>query len=359
VGVSRRTFGKWLAATPGIAAATAGMAACRLDPAPPDRAAPVGFVLSHEQFRTPELVAFAEQAERAGFGYVWASDHLQPWQDNQGHAMSPWLTLALVTQRTHRIGLGSGVTCPLYRHHPSDVAQAFASLGILAPGRVFLGLGTGEAVNELAGTGTYGRYPERHDRLIEAIALIRQLWSGQRVSFRGRYYTTDQLKLYDLPEMPAPIYVAAGGPRSARLAGRYGDGWIIESPASTDPVLVRAFDEGARAAGRTPATMPRFVEAFAVVGDQRTIDQAAQLWRFTAAGSDQANPISIQHDAMRASLQQVSSHWTTGTDPAAHRDALRRLLAAGTVPFVHAPQPDPRELIDFYGTKVLPYLISR
>lgn len=352
--VSRRAFGKWLTATTG-----AGMTACRRDGPTPQRAAPVGFVLAHEQFRTPELVGFAEQAERAGFGYVWASDHLQPWQDDEGHAMSPWLTLALVSQRTHRIMLGSGVTCPLYRHQPSDVAQAFASLAILAPGRVFLGLGTGEAVNELAGTGSYGRYRERHDRLLEAIQLIRQLWSGQRVSFRGRYYATEQLKLYDLPEKSPPIYVAASGPRSARLAGRYGDGWITGSASITNPALVQAFDEGARAAGKDPAAMPKLVETFAVVGDQRTTDQAAQLWRFTAAGSDQANPVSIQHDAMRVPLRQVASHWTIGTDPAVHLDALRRLLAAGTIPFVHAPQQDPHELIDFYGTKVLPYLASR
>jgi F420-dependent hydroxymycolic acid dehydrogenase len=356
VHVTRRTFGKWVATG---AAAGPAVAACTADLPAPGHAAPVGFVLAHEQFRTPDLVDFAERAEHAGFGYLWASDHLQPWQDNQGHAMSPWLTLALVSQRTHRIVFGSGVTCPLYRHHPSDVAQAFASLGILAPGRVFLGLGTGEAVNELAGTGSYGRYQERHDRLIEAIELIRRLWSGQRVSFRGRYYTTDQLKLYDLPEKPPPIHVAAGGPRSARLAGRYGDGWITQASGVTAPALVQAFTEGARAAGKAAAAMPRFAETFAVVGDRRAVEQAAQLWRFTAAGSDQANPVAIQNDAMRASLEQVASQWTTGTDPAVHLDALRRLLAAGATPFVHAPQQDPRELIDFYGTKVLPHLASR
>lgn len=355
--ISRRALGKLVAVG---ATAGAGVPACGLTvPSSPDRLAPVGFVLAHEQFRTTELVGFAEQAERAGFGYVWASDHLQPWQDNQGHAMSPWLTLTLVSQRTHRIRLGSGVTCPLYRHQPGDVAQAFASLAILAPDRVFLGLGTGEAVNELAGTGMYGRYQERHDRLIEAIQLIRQLWTGRRVSFRGRYYATDQLKLYDLPERPPPIYVAAGGPRSARLAGQFGDGWISESAGITTPALVQAFDQGARAAGKNPASMPKLAETFAVVGDQRQIDQAAQLWRFTAAGSDQANPVAIQNNALRASLQQVTAQWTTGTDPAVHLDALRRLLAAGAIPFVHAPQQNPQELIEFYATKVLPHLASR
>jgi TAT-translocated FGD2 family F420-dependent dehydrogenase len=342
-------FASALSSVPGSACADSGFR----DAAPP---APVGFVLSHEQFRTPELVGFAERAERAGFGYVWASDHLQPWQDNQGHSMSPWLTLALVSQRTNRITLGTGVTCPSYRHHPSEVAQAFASLGILAPGRTFLGVGTGEAVNELAGTGQYGRYRERHDRLIEAIDLVRRLWTGQRVSFHGRYYRTDQLKLYDLPERPVPIYVAAGGPRSAGLAGQYGDGWISQADSAISTPLRDAFAAGARAAGKDPSTMPRFAELFAVVGDQADITYAAERWRFTAAGSDQPNPVAIQAAARRAPLPRVASHWATGTDPQVHVTALRRLRRDGIVPFVHAPQRDPRRLIDFYAREVLPHV---
>ena len=157
---------------------------------------------------------------------MWTSDHLQPWQDDEGHADFPWITLAPVGQRTRRLALGTGVTCPVYRHHPSDVAQAFATLTGLSAGRTVLGVGTGEAVNEQSGTGQFGRYPERHDRLVEAITLIRQLRSGRRVSFRGRYFRTEQLQLYNLPAAPPPIYVAASGPKSAALAGQYGDGWI-------------------------------------------------------------------------------------------------------------------------------------
>jgi TAT-translocated FGD2 family F420-dependent dehydrogenase len=353
--VSRRGFGAWAAVTT-VAAGSACDAATPI----PVRPKPVGFVLSHEQFRTTDLVGFAEQAERAGFGYVWASDHLQPWQDNEGHSMSPWLTLALVSQRTQRITLGSGVTCPSYRHHPSEVAQAFASLGILAPSRVFLGVGSGEAVNELAGTGQYGRYRERHDRLVEAIELIRRLWSGQRLSFRGRYFSTDQLRLYDVPDHPPPLYVAASGPRSARLAGRYGDGWITQSAGVTDPRLRQAFADGAHAADRDAATMPKLAETFAVVGDQADIDDAAELWRFTTAGSDQPNPVAIQrHAEQAASVGQVVSQWTTGPNPDVHLAALQRLLAAGAIPFVHAPQRNPEKLLSFYGDKVLPRLSPR
>ncbi|MDQ0377315.1 F420-dependent hydroxymycolic acid dehydrogenase [Amycolatopsis thermophila] len=341
---SRRTLGMF--------AASAGLP--RFEP--PAARAPVGLVLSHEQFPTARLLDFARQAEDAGFSFVWASDHLQPWQDDQGHSMFPWLTLALVGERTRRLAFGSGVTCPSYRHHPSEVAQAFASLELLAPGRTFLGVGTGEAVNEQAGTGQYGRYAERHDRLAEAIELIRRLWTGERVTFRGRFFTTDQLKLYDLPSKPPPVYVAAQGPKSARLAGRYGDGWITQAGASLDPALRNAFAEGARAAGKNPDAMPKWAELFAVAGDQREIDLAAARWRFTVKPADLPNPEAIQEAAQATSLAEVASRWAVGTDPAVHVEAVRKLLDAGVTPVLHFPQQDPGAAIEFYRTRVLPRL---
>ena len=182
-GMSRRSFGR-LAAGLSTVSATGLAAACGPKPAkspsspagpPPPSGPGVGFVLSHEQFPTAQLVDQAQAAEQAGFRYLWASDHIQPWQDNEGHSMFPWITLALVGQRTKHVPFGTGVTCPVYRYHPATVAHAFASLAILYPGRVFLGLGTGERLNEQAATTQFGPYHERHDRLVEAIQLIRQL----------------------------------------------------------------------------------------------------------------------------------------------------------------------------------------
>ncbi|MGB8388164.1 LLM class flavin-dependent oxidoreductase, partial [Mycobacterium sp.] len=224
-GVSRRAFGRMAAGAGalGTAGFSAGCGRPEADhvkpagPAPPSGKG-VGLVLSHEQFRTDQLVAQAQAAEQGGFQYVWASDHIQPWQDNEGHSMFPWLTLALVGNSTSRISFGTGVTCPIYRYHPAVVAQAFASLAILNPGRVFLGLGTGERLNEQAATNQFGKYTERHDRLVEAIKLIRELWSGSRISFSGHYFQTDAVKLYDTPTTPPPIFVAASGPKSATLA---------------------------------------------------------------------------------------------------------------------------------------------
>jgi F420-dependent hydroxymycolic acid dehydrogenase len=166
----------------------------------------VGLALSHEQFPLPQLVELGVQAEQAGFAAVWASDHFEPWQDNLGHCGLAWVTLAALGQRTQRLLLGTGVTCPSYRYRPQLVAQAFASLGLLSPGRVFLGVGAGEAVNEVPGGGGWGDYKERTARLEEAVTLIRRLWTGEWVSHQGRYYPVEQARLYDVPSPPVPIY---------------------------------------------------------------------------------------------------------------------------------------------------------
>lgn len=337
-------------------------AACSAEPekaptGPPPASGPgVGFVLSHEQFGTTQLVEQAQAAEQAGFRYLWASDHIQPWQDDQGHSMFPWITLALVGQRTSQIPFGTGVTCPIYRYHPTTVAHAFASLAVLHPGRVFLGVGTGERLNEQAATTEFGPYQERHDRLIEAIQLIRQLWSGERISFQGKYFQTNQLKLYDVPQSPPAIFVAAGGPKSAHLAGQFGDGWICQAGDVKDQKLVAAFNQGARDSGRDPATLGKRAEMFAVVGDQAETNRAAALWRFTGGAVDQPNPVDIQRAAQSNPLDKVVKRWTTGTDPATHINAVQAVLDAGATPFMHFPQADPVAAIDFYRTKVLPQL---
>ncbi len=339
-----------------------GAAACyrvdehRIPASPPPITKGVGIVLSHEQFRTDQLVEQARAAERAGFQYVWASDHLQPWQDNEGHSMFPWLTLALVGNSTRHISFGTGVTCPIYRYHPTSVAQAFASLAILNPGRVFLGLGTGERLNEQAATKTFGKYTERHDRLVEAISLIRQLWGGERISFAGRYFQTDSLKLYDLPAAPPPIFVAAHGPKSARLAGQYGDGWITPARNLTNLKLLGALNDGAHAAGRDPSTLGKRAELFAFVGEPDEAARAAELWRFTAGVVDQPNPVEIQRAAESNPIDKVLANWTVGTDPNTHITAVQWVLDGGAVPFLHFPQGDPIAAINFYRDYVLPKL---
>lgn len=364
----RRSLARLTALSAVIAASTA-TASCTREPhdSPSpgrgdnveDNVKNVGFVLSHETFTTPELVDQAQAAEEAGFQYLWASDHLQPWQDNQGHSMFPWFTLALVTQRTNRVEIGTGVTCPTYRYHPAIVAQAFASLALLAPQRVFLGVGTGERLNEQSATGRYGPYSERRDRLVEAIGLIRQLWTGERVSAGGPFYPTETLRLYDVPPTPPPIFVAASGPKSAEMAGRHGDGWISQPDAVHDPELAAAFEKGAREAGRDPSRMGKRVEVFAVVGDRDEVTHGAQLWRFGAAGGfglDKPNPVDIQRTAEETPVADPAAGWLVGTDPGVHVEAIQRIRDGGATPFVHFAQRNPLDAIDFYRKQVLPKL---
>src|SRR5438105_4690968 len=194
----------------------------------------VGFVLSHEQFPAPRLVELAVAAEEAGFDRLWTSDHFHPWMDNQGHAGHAWITLAALGERTQSIPFGTGVTCPTFRYRPTLVAQAFATLAVLHPGRVFLGVGAGEALNEVPSGGGWATYTERSERLAEAVQLIRQLWSGRWVSHSGRHYPIENARIYDAPPRPVPIYIAGSGERGARLAGEVGDGWLTHADSSND-----------------------------------------------------------------------------------------------------------------------------
>ena len=183
-----------------------------------------GYKASAEQFGPAELLDYAIQAEEAGFDSVFISDHLQPWLHDGGHAPAsvPWL--GALGAKTSRVLIGTSVLTPTFRYNPTVVAQDFATLGVMYPGRVILGVGTGEALNEANLGITWPDPPERFQRLKEAIGLIRRLWSEDRVNFDGTYYTARNITIYDkLPE-PVPIYIGAAGPAATRLAGRIADG---------------------------------------------------------------------------------------------------------------------------------------
>ena len=319
----------------------------------------VAFVLSHEQFPPPRLLELASSAEAAGFDRVWTSDHFHPWMDNQGHSSQAWITLAALSQRT-RLPFGTGVTCPTYRYHPAVVAQAFASLATLAPGRVFLGVGTGEAINEQATTGQWGRYRERAERLVEAIDLIRHLWSGEWTQHEGRYYTVPAARLYDPPPEPIPLYVAAEGPRSMRLAGEHGDGLITDAQRAVMPQMREAFEEGARAAGKDPG-QPILAEAFCVVGGEHERRESIEAWRFLPHAwdrfVDEPDPRRIADAARSLPEDEVAKGWTVSEQPEEHIAAISRLFEQGvTEVYVHSGQHDQDRFIDFYGTQVIPEL---
>jgi TAT-translocated FGD2 family F420-dependent dehydrogenase len=317
----------------------------------------IGFMLAHEQFTVPRLTQIGAAAAQAGFGLLATSDHFQPWQASEAHAGEAWVTLGALSGKAEPAWIGTTVTCPILRYNPAVVAETWATLAQFYPGRVFLGVGSGEALNEKAATGEWPVWKERWDRLIEAMDIIRALWSGEVVSHRGKYYTVDA-RLYDTPPAPIPLLTAANGKKSMRLAGQYGDGLI------TDPLTWQKFksewQDGARAAGKDPDQMPVLVEQFVVVGNADDAAKAAELWRFLQKAFKKyynvPDPAVIEQQAnAELSLEKVFADWPIATDPQVHVTALRKLFDSGvTIVNVHSGQPDQQKLIDFYGRSVIP-----
>ena len=217
----------------------------------------LGYKASAEQFAPRELVELAVAAEAHGMDSATVSDHFQPWRHEGGHAPFSLAWMTAVGERTKRLILGTSVLTPTFRYNPAVIAQAFATMGCLYPDRIFLGVGTGEALNEIA-TGYEGEWPEfkeRYARLRESVRLMRELWLGDRVDFEGEYYKTKGASIYDVPEGGIPIYIAAGGPQVAKYAGRAGDGFICTSGKGEElykDKLIPAMKEGAEAAGSEP-----------------------------------------------------------------------------------------------------------
>jgi TAT-translocated FGD2 family F420-dependent dehydrogenase len=318
----------------------------------------IGYMLAHEQFPVHELREIGTSAARCGFGLLATSDHFQPWQANEGHSGEAWVTLAALGERAPKAWMGTTVTCPTLRYHPAIVAEAFASLALLNPGRIFLGVGSGEALNEQAATGEWPAWAERWERLVEAIGIIRALWSGKAVDHQGKFYTVKG-KLYDAPPQPIPILTAANGPKAMKLAGQHGDGLI------TDPETWLAhkgdWEASARVAGKNPRDMPVLVEQFVAVGTKAVAEQAAELWRFIPKAfkgyHNIEDPAEIQRRAeAEVPIDKVMNSWPIGNDPQKHIQAIQKLFDSGaTIVNIHAGQTDQKGAIEFYGSKVLPH----
>jgi coenzyme F420-dependent glucose-6-phosphate dehydrogenase len=327
----------------------------------------IGYKASAEQFDPVTLLDFSMQAEDIGLEMVATSDHFQPWRHKGGHspAALPWLGAAALS--TSKAVLGTSVLTPTLRYEPAIVAQAFASLGVLAPGRVFLGVGTGEAMNETPATG--GPFPgrkERRLRMAEAIALIRQLWSEERVSFAGDYYKTDKATIYDRPDEPVPIFVAASGPLAAKLAGRLGDGFICTSgkqPELYDELLENVA-AGAEAAGRDAGTLRRMIEIkVSYDRDAQFAHDACAWWAALALTPEQKegveDPIEMERLA-DANVANAHTRFIVSNDPDEVVERIGAYLDLGFDDLLlHAPGPDQRRFLKQFGTDVLPKLRER
>lgn len=324
----------------------------------------VGYVLSSEQSPVPHLVELGVAAELAGFDALWTSDHFQPWQDNQGHAGFAWITLAAVAERTRRVLLGTGVTCPTYRYNPAVVAQAFSTLDQLHPGRFFIGVGSGEALNEQASGGGWGDFAERNHRLAEAVELMRRLWTGERVEHDGEHYSV-HARLYDTPPQGVPIYIAASGPESLITAGKHGDGLVGDSESLSDPTIIGQFEDAARTAGKDPSSLKRVAEHWVIIGDEAEAREYVPYWQFLPKAWDtfveMPDPREIERVAKeQVSVEDVLQKWTVSPDAEVHARKIQELLDSGiTHLFIHSPQRDQRAVIDFLGSQVLPRLKGR
>ena len=327
----------------------------------------IGYKASAEQFGPRQLLDFAVQAEQVGLDSVMVSDHVQPWRHHGGHAPFSLAWLAAVGERTERVQLGTSVMTPTFRYNPAVVAQAFGTLGALYPGRVMLGVGTGEALNEVA-VGSVEQWPEfkeRFARLREAVRLMRELWTQDRVTFEGDYYRTTDATVYDRPEVPVPVYVAAGGPLVARYAGRSGDGFICTSGKGEDlyrDKLLPAVDEGLEKSGRTRDDLDRMIEV--KLSWDPDHEQAVRNCRFWAALSLTAeqkhgtsDPLEMERLGDALPDEQVAKRWIVSSDPHEVVDAVRPYVEWGFNHLVfHGPGEDQSRFLTTFAEQVLPGL---
>ena len=326
----------------------------------------IGYKASAEQFGPRQLLDYAVLAEEVGLDSVTVSDHFQPWQHDGGHAPFAPSWLAAVGERTSRVQLGTSVLTPTFRYNPAIVAQAFGTLGSLYPGRVMLGVGTGEALNEVAVARLeWPEFKERYARLRESVRLIRALWAGERVTFDGDYYQTTDATVYDRPETPVPIYIAAGGPQVAKYAGRAGDGFICTSGKGMElytEKLLPAVDEGLAASGRDRSQLDRMIEI--KLSYDRDLDQARENTRFWAPLSLTAeqkhglhDPIEMQRAGAELPIEQIASRWIVTDDPAQAVEQIRPYAELGLNHLVfHAPGHDQSRFLESFAEDVLPLL---
>lgn len=327
----------------------------------------LGYKASAEQFAPRELLEYAQLAERIGLDSVAVSDHFQPWRHATGHAPNSLVWLGALAATTERVTLATSVLTPILRYQPAIIAQAFATIAGLAPDRVILGIGTGEALNETPATAAeWPSGKERRRRMAEAVDLIRALWTDERVSFDGEYYRTDRATIYDRPDDPVPIYVAASGPIAAKLAGRIGDGYICTS--GKDPELYEKLlanvTEGATAADRDPAALARMIEIkVSYDRDRETAYKACDWWAALALTGEQKqgveDPIEMERLADE-NLDRAHTRFIVTDDPDECVERIRTYVDLGFDHLVfHAPGDDQARFLDQFGTDVLPLLRER
>ena len=311
----------------------------------------LGYKASAEQFTPTDLLNYSCLAEELGFDSVFISDHFQPWRHHEGHAPFSLAWLGALGAKTKRIVMGTSVLTPTFRYHPSIVAHAFGTLGALFPKRVVLGIGTGESLNEIPSSAMH--WPEQKERTArfkEAVQLIKQLWSEERVSFRGQYYQTEKATIYDKPADPVPLYIAAAGPVLAKYAGEVADGFICTSGKKRElyaDTLVPNLNAGVAKSGRPADSIDRMIEVKVSFDTDR--DRALRdthFWGALALTPEEKvnveDPVEMERLADALPIERTATRWIVSSDPEEQVAKIRPYIERGfNHPVFHAPGPGP------------------
>jgi G6PDH family F420-dependent oxidoreductase len=314
----------------------------------------IGYKLSSEEHGPTTLVRNAQRAEETGFSFALISDHFHPWIDRQGHSPFVWSVIGGIAHATKTLNLGTGVTAPTIRIHPALVAQAAATSAAMMPGRFFLGVGSGENLNEHILGDRWPPTAVRLEMLEEAVEVIRLLWEGGNKSHHGKHYTVENARIYTLPDELPPIAIAASGPKAARLAGRAGDALVSVAP---DDEVVRTFEK-AGGAGK-----PKYAEVQACWAEDEdaAIDTAIEWWPNVDVpgelGQELPVPRHFEQAAENVDRKRVAESVSCGPDPERHLDGIRKFVDAGFDHIcVHQIGPDQEGFFEFYERQVLPKL---
>jgi coenzyme F420-dependent glucose-6-phosphate dehydrogenase len=326
----------------------------------------LGYKASAEQFAPKDLLEFGIAAEKNGFDSVVVSDHYQPWNHTDGHAPHSFTWLAALGQRTSSVKLGTSVVTPTFRYHPAIIAQTMGTLDQLSPGRVFLGVGTGEALNEVAVLDIkWPGFKERFGRLRESIELMRQLWTEDHVSYQGEYYRTHDATVYDKPTGTMPLYIAGAGRQAALLAGRVAEGFICTSGKAWDlytETLLPAVKEAADKAGRNYDDIEKLIEMkVSYDKDKKRALEDTRLWAALALTPEQKvqteDPREMERLTREMPIEQAASRWIVSDDPTEQVEKIKPYIELGFTHLVfHAPGLDQVRFIEQYGRDVLPKL---
>ncbi|MGE0060015.1 MAG: TIGR03557 family F420-dependent LLM class oxidoreductase [Dehalococcoidia bacterium] len=313
--------------------------------------AELGYALSSEELKPRDLVANAVRAEETGFGFSLISDHFHPWTDEQGESAFVWSVIGAIAASTERLRLGTGVTCPTIRTHPAIIAQAAATSGCLMPGRFFLGVGSGEALNEHITGAPWPSTEVRQEMMAEAVEVIGNLWLGGLVSHRGRHFTVENARIYSLPDPLPPIYVAASGTNAAELAGKIGDGLIGTGP---DREIVDTFQQQGNSG-------PRIAQV--TVCYAKTVDEAKEtaykIWPNAALKGafkmELPLPKHFEEAVSTITADQVAEKVVCGPDPKAHLAQIEEYVNAGfDMIYVHQVGREQEPFFRFYKEEILP-----